>query len=60
MVNGRRRHETAGICDIWQDIAKRYADNTTVIGYNLLNEPIPHYFEKDTLKPHLEPLYKKG
>ena len=46
-------------CDIWQDIAKRYADNTTVIGYNLLNEPIPHYFEKDTLKPHLEPLYKR-
>ena len=46
-------------CAVWQDIAKRYADNTTVIGYNLLNEPIPHYFEKDALKPYLEPLYKR-
>jgi hypothetical protein len=47
------------VCDIWQEIAQRYADNTTVIGYNLLNEPIPHYFEKDSLKPYLEPLYKR-
>ncbi len=47
------------VCDIWQEIAKRYAHNTTVIGYNLLNEPIPHYFERDNLKPYLEPLYKK-
>lgn len=46
-------------CDIWRDIAKRYADNTTVIGYNLLNEPIPHYFKDDQLQPYLEPLYKK-
>lgn len=47
------------VCDIWQEIAKRYAKNTTVIGYNLLNEPIPQYFDKDSLKPYLEPLYKK-
>ena len=46
-------------CDLWQEIAKRYADNTTVIGYNLLNEAIPHYFDEDNLKPNLEPLYKK-
>jgi hypothetical protein len=46
-------------CDIWQKIAERYADNTTIIGYNLLNEPIPHYFEGDSLKPFLEPLYKR-
>jgi len=46
-------------CDIWQEIAKRYASNTTVIGYNLLNEPIPHYFNDDSLKPYLEPLYKR-
>ncbi|WKK67115.1 glycoside hydrolase family 5 protein [Lutimonas zeaxanthinifaciens] len=45
--------------EIWREIAQRYADNTTVIGYNLLNEPIAHYFEKDSLKPYLEPLYKK-
>jgi len=47
------------VCDIWQDIAKRYADDTTVIGYNLLNEPIPQYFDNDNLKPELEPLYKR-
>ncbi len=56
MVDEGMKQQT---CTVWQDIAKRYADNTTVIGYNLLNEPIPHYFEKDTLKPYLEPLYKR-
>lgn len=45
--------------DIWREIAERYKDNPTIIGYNLLNEPIAHYFEKDSLKPNLEPLYKK-
>ncbi|WP_166966699.1 glycoside hydrolase family 5 protein [Yeosuana marina] len=47
------------VCDVWKEIAQRYANNTTVIGYNLLNEPIPHYFDKDPLKPELEPLYKR-
>ena len=47
------------VCDIWKEIAKRYANNTTVLGYNLLNEPIPHYFNNDNLKPNLEPLYKR-
>ena len=28
---------------IWQKIAKRYANNPTVLGYDLLNEPIPTY-----------------
>lgn len=46
-------------CDVWKMIAERYANNTTIIGYNLLNEPIPHYFENDSLKPFLEPLYKR-
>lgn len=47
------------VCGIWQEIAQRYAGNTRIIGYNLLNEPIPHYFDKDSLKPNLEPLYKR-
>jgi len=47
------------VCDLWKDIARRYASNSAVIGYNLLNEPIPHYFADDSLKPYLEPLYRR-
>ncbi|WP_455169825.1 glycoside hydrolase family 5 protein [Aegicerativicinus sediminis] len=47
------------VTEIWKEIAERYADNTTVIGYNLLNEPIPHYFKNDSLGHNLEPLYKR-
>lgn len=46
-------------CELWQDIAERYANDTTVIGYNLLNEPIPHFFAEDSLLSQLEPLYKR-
>lgn len=56
MVDEGMKQET---CRIWHEIAARYADNRTVLGYNLLNEPIPHYFENDSLKQHLEPLYKR-
>jgi hypothetical protein len=44
---------------IWQKIAKRYANNPTVLGYDLLNEPIPHYPAVKVLNPKLEPLYKR-
>lgn len=45
---------------LWKKIAERYKDNTIVIGYDLLNEPIPHYLEnKDKLNNLLEPLYKR-
>lgn len=47
------------VCEIWKDIAERYANNSAVIGYNLLNEPVPQYFDRDNLKPFLEPLYKR-
>ena len=33
--------------EIWTRIAKKYANNTTVLGYDLLNEPIAHYFKDD-------------
>lgn len=46
--------------EIWRKIAARYKDNTTVLGYDLLNEPIAHYFSnKDELNKKLEPLYKR-
>lgn len=43
---------------IWHAIAKRYNKETIVIGYDLLNEPIAHYFDTNLLNPYLEPFYK--
>jgi endoglucanase len=44
---------------LWRKIARRYASETTVLGYDLLNEPIAHYFDIAKLNPLLEPLYKR-
>ena len=44
---------------IWQKLAARYKNETMIIGYDLLNEPIAHYFDKDYFNPKLEPFYKK-
>src|SRR4026207_1082336 len=45
--------------DIWRKIAARYSNEPTVIGYDLLNEPIAPYFDTASLNPKLEPLYRK-
>jgi aryl-phospho-beta-D-glucosidase BglC (GH1 family) len=45
--------------DIWRKIAERYRDETTVMGYDLLNEPIPHFAGYEKFNPLLEPLYKR-
>ena len=48
-------------CDIWVEIARHYQDEPTILGYELMNEPIAHYFEnKDTLYTLLQPLYKRA
>ena len=48
-------------CDIWKRIARRYKDEAVILGYELANEPIAHYFEnKDALNQLLEPLYKRA
>ncbi len=47
------------ITQIWRKIAERYKDNKIILGYDLMNEPIAHYFEDENLKVHLEPLYQK-
>ncbi len=44
---------------IWKRIAQHYRTNTTVIGYDLLNEPIPHYPKLARYNSKLEPVYKK-
>jgi hypothetical protein len=48
-------------CEIWRKIAERYANDTIVLGYDLLNEPIGHYFKDDFphLNQALEPFYKR-
>jgi len=45
--------------NIWRKVAARYRDDATVIGYDLLNEPIAHYFDTASFNPKLEPLYRK-
>jgi endoglucanase len=44
--------------NIWRKIANRYKNETTVMGYDLLNEPIPHFADTAKFNPMLEPLYK--
>jgi len=41
----------------WRSIAQRYADEPTVLGYDLLNEPIPPAVAQ--LNVYLEPLYRR-
>lgn len=45
--------------DIWKRIAKRYRNETIIIGYDLLNEPIATYFDANYLNPKLENVYKR-
>ncbi|MDO4319589.1 MAG: glycoside hydrolase family 5 protein [Bacteroidales bacterium] len=48
-------------CDIWRKIAERYRDETVILGYELINEPIAPYFENvDELNSRLEPLHKRA
>jgi endoglucanase len=44
---------------IWHKLAERYKDEPAVIGYDLLNEPIPHFFDAAYFNPKLEPVYRK-
>ncbi len=45
--------------DLWRRIARHYRNDTAILGYDLLNEPIPNYPGYDVLHPALEPLYKR-
>ena len=44
---------------IWRRLATHYRDEPMVLGYDLLNEPIPHFPKLAPLNPKLEPLFKK-
>jgi endoglucanase len=45
--------------EVWRRIAKRYANEPIVLGYDLLNEPIPHFPQLQRYNKDLEPLYKR-
>lgn len=49
-------------CDIWTAIADRYKSEPTILGYELLNEPVATYFEadRDSLNARLVDVYRKG
>ena len=48
-------------CDIWQRIARHYESEPTILGYELMNEPIAHYFaNRDSLYQLLQPLYQRA
>ena len=48
-------------CSIWRQIADHYKNEPVILGYELANEPIAHYFEnKEDLNQRLEPLYKRA
>ena len=44
---------------IWRSIAGRYRNEPAVAGYDLLNEPIPPFFDTTRLNPLVEPLYRR-
>ena len=55
----RSPQEQEHLAAIWRRLAKHYRDEPTVLGYDLLNEPIPHFPKLAPLNSSLEPVYKK-
>jgi len=52
------RHKRLTVA-LWREIALRYRDEPTLIGYDLLNEPISPYSDERYLNPMLEPFYRE-
>ena len=44
---------------IWRRIAGHYKNEPIVLGYDLLNEPIPHYPQLQQFNKDLEPFYRR-
>jgi hypothetical protein len=44
---------------VWRNLARHYRDEPVVLGYDLLNEPLPSYPGWERLKPLLEPLFRR-
>ncbi|MFN8611096.1 MAG: cellulase family glycosylhydrolase [Vulcanimicrobiota bacterium] len=46
-------------CQLWQELALRYYDEPTVLGWELLNEPIPNWPGYSELHPRLDEVYRE-
>jgi aryl-phospho-beta-D-glucosidase BglC (GH1 family) len=44
---------------VWRRIALHYRNDPTILGYDLLNEPIPHFPALQQYNKDLEPVYRK-
>lgn len=44
--------------ELWRQLAAHYHDEPTILGYDLLNEPISPYSDEAYLNPRLEPFYR--
>jgi endoglucanase len=44
---------------VWRRVAAHYSKEPVVLGYDLLNEPIPHFPQLQRLNSDLEPLYRR-
>lgn len=49
----------AQLITVWRNLARHYRDEPVVIGYDLLNEPLPAYPALAKYKPRLEPLLRR-
>lgn len=47
------------VINIWRKLADRYKNESIILGYDLLNEPIPTFEGYDKLNKYLVPLYKR-
>ena len=45
--------------EIWRRIATHYSKEPIVLGYDVLNEPIPHFPQLQRFNGDLEPLYRR-
>lgn len=45
--------------ELWREVAERYQDEPTVLGYELLNEPIPNWPGYTELHPKLDEVYRE-
>lgn len=49
----------ASLVATWTRIARRYRNEPALLGYDMLNEPIPNWPSLEKLNPELEPVYRK-